>query len=334
MKAFHTEGQPARPVARIDQGLFDLMSSWNRFWFAPADSAPLGVIRWLIGGMVVYSHLVWGLELTAFLGADGWNSVELVREIQGGQWHQSFWWSVPAEWMQTVHWICIGILVLFWIGCLTRITSILAFVIHISYCQRAALATFGLDQICGILLLYLMLGPAGADYSVDSLWRRFRRRRQSRGSQTRARNRPPKTAAANLSIRLIQIHYCIIYFFAATGKLQGETWWTGEALWSALANYEYQSADMTWLAWFPEILQLMTHVTILWELSFAYLIWVPALRPLMLIVGALMHLGIGAFLGMWTFGLAMIFGYVAFLDPETVRSVMEWRPFRKTPQFS
>lgn len=32
-----------------------------------------------------------------------------------------------------------------------------------------------------------------------------------------------------------------------------------------------------------------------------------------------MHLGIGAFLGMWTFGLAMIFGYLAFISPETIQ---------------
>ena len=322
MTAPHIGEQPRRPIARLDRAVYDLIASWNSFWFTPADSAPLSVIRWLIGGMVIYSHLVWGLDLPAFIGPDGWNSVEVVREIQGGQWNQSFWWAVPVEWMLTVHWICIAILVLFWIGCLTRITSILTFVIHISYCQRATLATFGLDQICGILLMYLMLGPSGADYSVDNLWRRLRRWRRDQKSASAAEYRPLPTAAANLSIRLIQVHYCIIYFFAATGKLQGETWWTGEALWNALANYEYQSSDLTWLAWYPEVLQLMTHVTILWELSFPYLIWNPALRPFLLIVGMLMHLGIGAFLGMWTFGLAMIFGYVAFIDPETIRRVM------------
>jgi hypothetical protein len=82
------------------------------------------------------------------------------------------------------------------------------------------------------------------------------------------------------------------------------------------------------LAWYPEILDLATHVVILWELSFAYLIWVRPLRPFMLAIGVLMHLGIGAFLGMWTFGLIMIFGYVAFLQPQTVRAIVAF-PVRR-----
>jgi hypothetical protein len=35
------------------------------------------------------------------------------------------------------------------------------------------------------------------------------------------------------------------------------------------------------------------------------------------------HLGIGAFLGMWTFGLIMLVGNMAFLPTEGVRRVVE-----------
>ena len=324
MTASVIEHRRRRPVGRLDEAVYDTYQRWVGFWFSPADPAPLGLMRILVGGMLIYSHLVWGLDLPAFLGSDGWNSAELVREIQKDQWNSSFWWAVPAESMQTVHWWCIGILVLFWIGFCTRVTSVLAFAIHVSYCQRAAMSNFGLDQIGGILLMYLMIGPCGAVYSFDSLWRRFRLRRQAmRNGRLEYDSSAPPSSSAGLALRLIQVHYCVIYFFAATGKLQGESWWNGEALWRAFANYEYQSADMTWLAWYPEVLQLMTHLAILWELSFAYLVWVRPLRPLVLTLGILIHLGIGAFMGMWTFGLMMIFGYIAFLKPETVRAVVE-----------
>lgn len=316
--------QRRRPVGRLDTAVRNAVDRWIEFWFTPSDPAPLCVIRLLIGGMLVYSHFVWGLDLPAFLGSEGWNSAEVVRELQRDQWNRSFWWMIPDSLMQTAHQWCLGILILFWLGCFTRITSVLALIIHISYSQRAAVATYGLDQICGILLLYLVLAPCGADYSVDSFWRRYRR--SSGTGLSTGEFVGDRSVAANLSMRLIQVHYCIIYFFAATGKLQGETWWTGDALWNAIANYEYQSTDLTWLAWYPEVLQVATHVTIFWELSFAYLIWVRPLRPLLLGLGVLMHLGIGAFLGMWPFGLAMIFGYVAFIDPATVRAIMRF-PF-------
>ncbi len=115
---------------------------------------------------------------------------------------------------------------------------------------------------------------------------------------------------------------CVIYFFAGVSKLQGEAWWSGEAMWRAFANLEYQSTDMTWLAWHPHLLNLMTHISVLWEVSFAFLIWRPRLRPLMLVGGVALHLGIGACLGMWTFGLIMLVGCASFLPTETVGQVV------------
>jgi hypothetical protein len=304
-------------LAPVSHRLGGLTRHWTNFWFTPADPAPLCLLRILAGGMTLYSHFVWGLKLESLLGPNGFNSAELIQSLQTSRWAWSFWWSVPVEWMSSVHILCLAILALFWIGCCTRVTSILALAIHVSYSNRAQLSNYGLDQITSILLLYLAIGPSGALYSVDQFIRHyfFRPRATLAGSPS---------SSANLALRLIQVHYCIIYFFAATAKLQGPAWWTGEAMWRAFANYEYQSADMTWLAAFPWALQLITHVTILWELSFAYLIWVRPLRPLMLAIGVLVHLGIGALMGMWTFGLMMIFGYIAFIPPATVRRMIRF----------
>ena len=38
---------------------------------------------------------------------------------------------------------------------------------------------------------------------------------------------------ANLAIRLIQVHFCVIYAYAGLSKLQGGAWWSGEAVWLA-----------------------------------------------------------------------------------------------------
>ena len=86
-----------------------------------------------------------------------------------------------------------------------------------------------------------------------------------------------------------------------------------------IANQEYQTTDLTWMAWVPWLPFLLAHVTIAWEIFFSVLIWNPRLRPLMLLMGVAMHVGIGAFLGMWTFGLIMAFAYLAFSDPDLGR---------------
>ena len=132
-----------------------------------------------------------------------------------------------------------------------------------------------------------------------------------------------KSVGANVSTRLIQLHLCIVYLFAALGKLQGETWWTGEALWGALANYEYQTIDMTWTAEYPMLIDLLTHITVLWEISYCVLIWPKLTRPLVLFMAIPLHLGIAFAMGMITFGFIMLIANLAFVSPWLIRRFVE-----------
>jgi hypothetical protein len=129
--------------------------------------------------------------------------------------------------------------------------------------------------------------------------------------------------SANLAIRLIQVHMCIIYFFSGLGKLQGDLWWDGAAVWYSLATLEYQTLDMTWMVEHWWLVNLMTHVTVLWELSYPALVWPSLTRPWVLLMAVLVHLGIVFALGMPTFGLVMLIGNLAFVSPKTVRKVFD-----------
>jgi len=117
----------------------------------------------------------------------------------------------------------------------------------------------------------------------------------------------------------MQVHLCIIYFFAGTGKLLGDTWWNGEAIWGAFASYEYQTVDMTWMANFPLVMNAITLVALIWEVSYAYLVWPRLTRPLMVGMAFLVHAGIGVTMGMLTFGYIMIVANLAFVSPGILR---------------
>jgi hypothetical protein len=210
----------------------------------------------------------------------------------------------------TAHLFALAVILLFTLGLATRITAILTFLITVAYAHRAAGALFGLDQINGLLALYLAVGPAGARYSLDACWR------GARGDRSLTRDR---SVLANVAQRLIQIHMCIVYLFAGLGKLLGQSWWAGTALWGAFANYEYQTLDMTWLAWHPILVNLLTQTILFWEISYCVLIWPRLTRPLMLALAVALHLGIGLCMGMMTFGLAMLVGNLAFVPPAVVR---------------
>lgn len=301
-----------RYLHELSQGV---RNGWNRFWFTPTDPSTLGLIRILAGSMLFYTHLIWSLDLTGFMGEQGRFSPDLVARMHR---HSDFAWSY-LPWIDhspsllwTVHLAALGVLLLFTLGLWTRVTSVLAFVIAVSYAHRVPGALFGLDQINVMLAMYLMLGGAGGAYSLDR-WREKRRFPHRRQATT--------STAANLSIRLIQVHMCVIYLFAGTGKLLGETWWEGTALWGAVANSEYQSLDMTWLAHYPLMISILTQVSLGWEISYSVLVWPRLTRPLVILMAIPLHMGIAVCLGMITFGLAMLIGNLAFVSPWVVREL-------------
>ncbi|RMG35023.1 MAG: hypothetical protein D6725_13245, partial [Planctomycetota bacterium] len=125
----------------------------------------------------------------------------------------------------------------------------------------------------------------------------------------------------NVAQRLIQIHLCVVYLFAGLSKLQGAAWWNGTAFWGAIANAEYQTADLTALAAWPAVVNLCTHGIVAFELSYCVMIWNRWWRPWWLAAAGLLHLGIGICLGMMTFGLVMIAANLAFVPCERLSIV-------------
>jgi hypothetical protein len=62
---------------------------------------------------------------------------------------------------------------------------------------------------------------------------------------------------------------------------------------------------------------LLTYGTVVIELSLAVLIWNRRLRPLVLVLGVLLHLGIESSIMVGFFSYAMLASYLCFIPPET-----------------
>jgi hypothetical protein len=318
-------------IAAMRSYFADVWEAWNEFWFTPTSPSTLAAIRVLAGAMLLYTHFIWSLDLEAFFGPKGWLPPQLMQEVHDAGndpdglgpltaeprliWSHFNWsWFQSPKLMWTVHLVALTVFFFLTIGFFSRTMALLGFLFAVSYANRITPgAYFGLDKINCMLALYLMLGPCGARYSVDRLWR------LKHGGPAEV----APSSAANFAIRLIQVHMCIIYLFSGIGKLQGESWPSGEASWLSFAMLEYQSIDMTWMAHHPLLLNLMTHLTVFWELSYAALIWPRLTRPWMLLMAVIVHGGIILFLGMPTFGLAMLIGNLAFVSPNTVRKVFD-----------
>jgi hypothetical protein len=317
-------------IAAARSYLDEVWEAWNSFWFTPTSPSTLSAIRVLAGAMLLYTHLIWSFDLTGFFGENGYLPQKVMHDLQTASndpdgpsgpatgKERPTWWSHfnhvhSAKLMWTIHICALVVFFLLTIGLFSRAMAVLAYLFAVSYANRVTPgAYFGLDKINCMLALYLIFGPCGARYSVDRLWR------LRRGS-----TEVPATAGANLAIRLIQVHMCVIYLFSGIGKIQGTPWMTGDASWQSFATLEYQSLDMTWMINWPRTLSLMTHLTVFWELSYCALVWPALTRPWVLLMAIITHAGIALFLGMPTFGLVMLIGNLAFVSPKTIRKVFD-----------
>jgi hypothetical protein len=141
---------------------------------------------------------------------------------------------------------------------------------------------------------------------------------------------PEPSVSANVALRLLQVHLCIVYLSAGLSKLLGIPWWTGNAVWGTLANFEFAPLQHEWYLGFLRTLaenRLLYEVTMTtaalftlsFEISYAFLIWRPRTRWLLLSMAFVLHGLIGVFMGLKTFSLMMLTMNLAFVPPETMR---------------
>lgn len=303
------------------------VGGWDRFWFTPADPATLSLVRILAGLMLLYTHFIWWWSSADFFGPTSWMPAATVRDVETTRFAWShLHWSTSTIVLSASHIVAVTACIALTLGVWSRAAAVVVFLLTVSFNHRIPGALYGLDQVNAFLALYLCLGPCGACYSLD---RWLKNRFQGEDAAI-----ADKSISANLAIRLIQLHLCIIYLFAGLSKLQGAAWWNGTAFWGGVASLEYQSMDMTWLATWPLTVNLLTHVTVLWELSYCALVWPRLTRPVMLFLAICVHGGIALALGMKTFGMAMLIANVSFVTPSFVRALIDRRRPSHTPPAS
>lgn len=283
------------------------VAGWNAFWFTPADPLPLAVIRICTGLLFTWASLVWLLDADAFFGVDGWQRPENVWRMNDQPWQWSWYFAAGTpETVRLLALVGVGAGVLLTLGIATPLAAVVALLACISAANRAPLNVFGLDDTLGLLLVGLAVGPSAARLSIDRLL-----------APSPAAARP--AVLANVALRLIQVHLCVVYLFSGCGKLLGASWWEGTALWGAAANGQYRTLDLTFLAGHPLLTNGLTLSTLWWEVAYAALVWPRLTRPVALAMAVPVHLGIGLAMGMMEFGLAMLTANMAFLPAAAFR---------------
>jgi hypothetical protein len=183
----------------------------------------------------------------------------------------------------------IGFSFLAMVGCFARVSSFLAAI--------SGIYVLGIPEFYGkvdhydhlIWFMFILSASRCADVlSVDSLRQAFREADQGQASNNR------NSAEYALPLRFIWLLMGMIYFFPGFWKIL-----RSQALWAWSDNLKYQLyaswfKNGGWLPFFrldqhPLLYKICGTGTILFELSFVFLILYPALRPMAAIAGVFFH---------------------------------------------
>jgi hypothetical protein len=199
------------------------------------------------------------------------------------------------------------------LGWRTRGCAVVAWLGHTVLLNGGALFSYGLETFAHISLFYCTVMPVGSAFSLDV--------RAGRASSA-------PSPWATLSLRVLQLHLCIVYFMTGFEKSLGAPWQQGTAIWDILMQPQYSRYDVSWMAAHPWVSQLATWGTLVIELGYPFFIWSRRTRLPWILFTLGMHAGIALFMGLWMFsGIMSVLTFSAFgwSALRELRGVRWWR---------
>lgn len=273
-----------------------------------------------------------------------WGVPKHLTYTTGHRFYSPFYYVEDPRVLWLIHILHLIVIVLFTIGYQTRVTSVLTWIAGLAYLHRNPLVLFGQDTMMNLCLFYLMLAPCGAIWSVDSLIARYRRaKKELAEGRTPAPPAVTPLVSAGFVMRLLQVHYCLMYLSAGLSKLKGQSWWNGSAPWFTMNNPEFSPVHISWFRDFVSFLCQDRWVfefymtagvifTMIVEIGFPFCVWT-RLRPWFVAGAILLHLGIALNMGLIVFSLFMFALLICWMTPESIRRVF-CRPPAQLPRVS
>ena len=339
MKTSTSAAAPASQTAVVDvagePSGGGLVQGWTRFWFNPAAPTGLHCVRVLAG--VVF--LLWLVPLTgeryALFGLDGYFDAAAYREASKlpevarppMNWSLLYAFGSTPGLFDLFWWGSIAVLTLFTLGVATRVTALLCWLIVVSFLASPA-SHPDTDYVLVLPAFYLMLGYLALgqwSWSLAPLERILGPRGTSVFALLRGnREERAPSHAANLTLRLMQVHFAIMVVTSGLHKLQVDHWWAGVAYWFPMhPPLQMDVAKLQAIRVHGDallfVLTLAGYLALAWQLTFPVFAWRKRLRVLLLGGGLIGALGAIFLWGEPTFGPLYALACLTYLTPG------EWR---------
>jgi hypothetical protein len=307
------------------------------FWFNPTCPLGLHAIRVLAGILFLAWLLPLAGQLDALCGLHGWFDQDAYREAarmpEGVRsqigWSVLFLCGSNPILLKAAYGVSLAVLALFTLGIATRLTSVLTWVIVVSFTANPA-TSYDADVLLVILAFYLMIGYVflGQRSRGHSLSSRLLGCRETwlffAGSSSKPAEPRPHSVAANVALRLVQVHLAIVIVTSGLHKLQFGDWWAGVAFWYPLyppfvTTVEQAREHMANRVSFLVILSVAAYATLCWQITFPLFAWRLRWRAFLLVGAVVGWLGSAFLYELPLFGPAIFIGCLSYL------SAAEWQ---------
>lgn len=278
-----------------------VVRGWEHFWFTPSDVRLSAVVRMAI-------CIVTAAWFASFLPAiNGWFggagvltndlSAKLIRFEETSTWQQwsPLWWSESGAVHQM--WVGMGIAIslLAASGFGRRITLAVLLLWTIAWANRIVWLQ-GPSAPALVVLLGCVLIEPGA---VLSNWK--------------ASSGAPKSAAAGLSLRLVQVHWWLLVAAGLLSQLAGVVWWRGEAVWWLASAGRSHLLSPAALTGHPLLINGITHGIVLIQILALWLLCTRCARIFGIICGVIVCAAIAIVADYTLYGLLLAAALPAFL---------------------
>lgn len=139
------------------------------------------------------------------------------------------------------------------------------------------------------------------------------------------RNLEKEAFITGLSVRLLQLYLCTVYFFSGLHKILSEQWVNGEAIWRATMQPPLKVYDLSWASHFPIIFMGLSIGVIVLETMYPILMSIRKIKKITFFGIILMHIGIGIFMHLWFFALIMITLNVSIFGLQYIENYFQFK---------
>lgn len=120
-----------------------------------------------------------------------------------------------------------------------------------------------------------------------------------------------KTVLHNTALLALKIQICLAYLIAGYYKITDSSWMEGIAVYQTFQVPEFSNSLFKSIPY--SVCMGLTYFTMIYQLSFPFLVWFRPFKIYLFSFGILQHLFIGLGMGLVSFGLVMIICYILFL---------------------